>query len=222
MKRWLGFFILTTFLAAGGFAAGPGPQVVYFEQKVSINAESIPLSRLLQLWDQATGMHSTVPPDLANQTVSVNFSELPLSEAVRRIFEKIPLDYVFIEARGIIVTGRSQSPAAPAPPAASEASPVYEAAPSVSTQLLEKKPNPAPPAAPEPSPPVPTPFGPIPNSGQDTVIQLPPVWAPPSPPFFAPVQPAPPPPPANNQNDLFGPISIYRDSNVPPPGPLPK
>jgi len=207
MKRWLGSFILTTFLAAGAFAAGPGPQVVYFQQKISINAKNIPLSRLLQLWDEATGMHSTVPRNLANQTASVSFSEVPLNEAVRLIFEEIPLDYVFTAAQGIIVTGRSQPPAAPAP-AASEDPPVYERAPVVITQLPETRRNKPPSVAPEPPPPIPTPFGPIPNPGQNTVIALPPVWGPASPPFFAPVQPAQPPPTAYSQNDLFGPISI--------------
>src|SRR5262249_54574701 len=144
--------------------------------------------RLLQLWDEATGMHSTVPRGLANQTVSVDFSGLPLNEAVRRIFEKIPLDYVFIAARGIIVTGSSQSPATPALPAVSGAPPVHAAAPGVIKLLPAEKPDQTPFVEPEPLPPIPTPFGPVPNYGQNTVIQLPPVGGPPSPP----AAPAPP------------------------------
>src|SRR5438046_5877522 len=110
MKWWLESFILVTLLAAHAFAAGSETRVVYFQQKVSVDAKSIPLNRLLRLWDEATGMRSSVPRELASQTVTVKFSELPLEEAVRRIFERLPLDYVFIEARGIIVTG-SQVPA---------------------------------------------------------------------------------------------------------------
>jgi hypothetical protein len=220
MKRWLGSLILATLAAAGGFAAGPGPQVVYFEQKVSIDAKSVPLSRLLRLWDEATGMHSSAPRELANQTVTVNFSELPLTEAVRRIFEKLPLDYVFIEAQGIIVTGRSQAAAAPAAAETAEAPPGYEGTPRVIRLLPEKKPDQ--PALKPPPPPIPTPFGPIPNSGENTFIQLPPVMGPPSPPFFAPAQPPETPDaPVSSQNDLFRPLSIYQDPGVPPPAPPP-
>src|SRR6266581_2238080 len=113
-KKWLESVILAALLAAHTFAAGSEPQVVYFQQKVSVHARSIPLSRLLRLWDEATGMRSSVARELTSQTVTVNFSELPLGEAVRRICEKLSLDYVFIEGRGIIVTGRSKAPAASA------------------------------------------------------------------------------------------------------------
>jgi hypothetical protein len=247
MKWWLGSFILATLLAAHALAAGSEPRVVYFQQKVSVDAKSIPLSRLLRLWDQATGMRSSIPAELASQTVTVKFSELPLDEAVRQIFEELPLDYVFIEARGIVVTGRSQAPAAPA---AAAAPPVYEAAPEVANPLPQKKPN-AP--ALKPPPPIPTPFGPIPNTGENAVIQLPPVLGAPAPlPFFVPEppvgmipdsgenpvidlppvlgappplqffapEPAPPPiPPVNTQDDLFRPLSIYQDPKAPPPSP---
>ena len=248
MKWWLESFILATLLAAHAFGAGSAPRVVYSQQKVSVDAKSIPLSRLLPVWDEATGMRSTVPRELASQTVTVKFSELPLDEAVRRIFEKLPLDYVFIEARGIIVTGRSQAPAAP--PAA-EAPAVNKGAPEAANPLPRQKPN-APVLKPTPPPPIPTPFGPIPNTGENAVTQLPPVQgAPPPPKFFAPaapfaplpdsgenpvldlppVQGAPPPPffapepapepvpPVNTQNDLFRPLPIYRDPSGPPLSP---
>ena len=254
MKRWLESFILATLLAAHAFAAGSEPRVVYFQQKISVDAKSTPLSRLLRLWDEATGMRSSVPRELASQTVTVKFSELPLDEAVRRIFEKLPLDYVFIEARGIIVTG-SQVPAGRA---AAGARPPNEGAPEAANPLPRQKPN-APVLKPTPPPPIPTPFGPIPNTGEKPVPELPPVQgAPPAPPFFAPTvpfaplpdsgenpvlelppmygapspakffapAPAPPPvPPVNTQDDLFGPLPIYRAPNAPPlspPGPPPK
>jgi hypothetical protein len=253
--RWLGSFLLGTLFAAHAFAARPEPQVVYFQQKVSVDAKSVPLSRLLRLWDEATAMHSSVRRELASQIVTVKFSELPLDEAVRRIFEKRALDYVFIEDRGIIVTGRSQVPAAPT---AAEALPVYEGAPEVANPLLHKKPS-APVLKPPPPPPIPTPFGPVPNRGENAVIQLPPVQgappalpffapmppvglipdsgenpvielppvqgAPPAPAFFAPAPAPPPVPPVNTQDDLFRPLSIYRDPAAPPlspPVPPPK
>jgi hypothetical protein len=250
MKWWLESFILVTLLAAYTFAAGSEPQVVYFQQKVSVDAESIPLSRLLQLWDEATGMRSSVPPELGSQTVTVKFSELPLDEAVRRIFEKLPLDYVFIEAQGIIVTGRSQAPAAPA---AAEAPPVNAGAPEAANPLPEKETK-APALKPRPAP-TPTPFGPIPNkgetpvpelppvqgapppprffaptvpfaplpdSGQNPVLDLPPAYGAPPPQFFVPAPPPPPVPPVNTQDDLFRPLPIYRAPSAPPPSPPPK
>ena len=248
MKWWLASFILATLLAAHAFAGGSESQVVYFQQKVSVDAKSIPLSRLLRLWDEATGMRSSVSREVASQTVNVKFSELPLDEAVRRIFEKLPLDYVFIEARGIIVTGRSQAPGAPG---AAQAPLVNDSAPEAANPVPQKKPDA--PALKPPPPPIPTPFGPIPNRGENAVIQLPPVpGAPPPPKFFAPAAPfaplpdsgenpvldlppvlgAPPPPqffapepapqpvpPVNTQNDLFRPLPIYRDPSLPPSSP---
>jgi hypothetical protein len=239
MKRWLESFILATLLAAHASAAGSEPRVVYFQQKVSVDAKSTPLSRLLRLWDEATGMRSSVPSELASQTVTVKFSELPLDEAARRIFEKLPLDYVFIEARGIIVTGRSQVPAGRA---AAGARPPNEGAPDTANPSPQKKPN-APALKPSPPPPTPTPFGPIPNTGENPVLELPPVYGAPATPrffaptapfapspdngenpvlelppvygtpppkFFAPAPPPPPVPPVNTQDDLFRPLPIYR------------
>ena len=89
MKRWLGAFILATLPAAGSSAVAQEPKVVYSEQRVSVDAKNIPLNRFLQVWDNATGMHSSIPPQLANQPVTVNFFELPLDEAVRRIGSSI-------------------------------------------------------------------------------------------------------------------------------------
>jgi len=255
MKGWVEFFILAILLAAHAFASESEPRVVYFQQRVSIEAKSIPLSRLLRVWDEATGMRSSVPQDLASQTVTVNFSELPLDEAVRRTFEKLGLDYIFNEGRGIIVTGRSQEPAAPG---AAETPVVNQRAAEEANPLPQEKPNALALKPPTP-PPVPTPFGQIPGTGENAFIQLPPVLgAAPPPRFFAPAGPfaplpdngenpvldlppvlgAAPPPrfftpapgpqpvaPVYTQDELFRPLSIYRDPTVPPtspPGPPPK
>src|SRR4030095_6180075 len=92
MERWLGSLILAMIVAASSFAAGPRPQAVKFDQTVSIDVENITLGRLLQLWDQATGMQSSVPRELSTRTVSISFSGLNVNDAVQKIFEKLPLD----------------------------------------------------------------------------------------------------------------------------------
>ena len=66
------------------------------------------MSRLIRLLDQATGMKSKVPPELANRNISVKFSDLNLTDGVRKIFQGQPFDYLVVEGQGIIVTGASQ------------------------------------------------------------------------------------------------------------------
>ena len=89
-------------------AAGSGPDIRIIDNRVSIQAEGITLGRFLHLWDQATGMTSKVPPELANRNVSVRFTDLSFDDAVRKIFEGQPMDYVMVAGKGIIVTGTSQ------------------------------------------------------------------------------------------------------------------
>lgn len=109
MKKYLA--LLTLVLACGvtGLRAESGPDIRIIDNRVSIQAEAIPLSRLLRLLDQATGMTSKVPPELANRNVSVRFSNLSFDDAVDKIFEGQPLDYVLVAGKGIIVTGTSQT-----------------------------------------------------------------------------------------------------------------
>jgi hypothetical protein len=102
----IGFIFLG--LTLSGMAAGSGPDIRIVDNRVSIQAEAIPLGRFLHLWDQATGMTSKVPPELANRNVSVRFTDLNFDDAVRKIFEGQPVDYVVVGGRGIIVTGTSQ------------------------------------------------------------------------------------------------------------------
>jgi hypothetical protein len=108
MKKVLagGFIFLA--LTLSGTAAGSGPDIRIIDNKVSIQAEAVPLGRFLRLWDQATGMTSKVPPELANRNVNVRFTDLNFDDAVRKIFEGQPVDYVLVAGRGIIVTGTSQ------------------------------------------------------------------------------------------------------------------
>jgi hypothetical protein len=109
MKTFLALALISLLFTLNGVAAGAGPEIRIIDNKVSIQAEAIPLSRLLRLFDQATGLTSKVPPELANRNVSVRFSNVTFDEAIRKIFEGQPLDYVFVEGRGIIVTGNSQT-----------------------------------------------------------------------------------------------------------------
>src|SRR2546422_11431619 len=102
MKRCLGSIILAILAVVSGVSAGVRLQEVTFDQNVSIvsiNVEGITIGRLLRLWDQATGMQSSISPELADRTVSANISRLGVNAAVRKIFEKLPFDYVFIEGQ---------------------------------------------------------------------------------------------------------------------------
>jgi hypothetical protein len=108
MRKWLLSGIFCGLLAAPAFAA-KGPEIELVDNKLSIDAETVPLSRLLRLLDMATGLKSKVPPELANRNISVKFSGLDLTEGVRKIFQGQPVDYAFIEGQGVIVTAPSQN-----------------------------------------------------------------------------------------------------------------
>src|SRR5215475_1080515 len=116
MKRW--FFnltILASILTGQAFAAG-GPQVVNRDGKISISADHIALGSLLTLWDKATGMKSTAPPELADRKLSVHFTGLSENDAVRAIFLGQPFEYAFVQGQGIVVTSPSSSSVAEAQP----------------------------------------------------------------------------------------------------------
>ena len=196
------------------------PQVVNIDQKLSVNVENITLARLLRLWDQATGTHSSVPREFANQMVSVRFSGLPIEEAVRKIFQDLPFDYVFVNGQGIRVTGPSQKAAAVN--AAESVASTEDQNNSVglvdvnTVQRMKPEAGTRSPAevfanTPPPTPAIPTPFGPTPvPNGHITQLPAVPGQAPP-PPFFE-AMPIPPPPAgaANGpaENNLWAPISI--------------
>jgi hypothetical protein len=219
--------------------AQTAPQVVNIDQKLTVNVENITLGRLLRLWDQATGTHSSVPPELANRIVSVRFSKLPLEEAVQKIFQDLPFDYVFVRGQGIMITGLSQKHVPPQPAVVQSAPPINNVnvnavqrmkpeARTPSPAEIVNSPSPAEIVNRTPPPPqiVPTPFGPIEVSPEGSqIMQLPPVDQGPAPPFFGQVGPPTPPAGAPNgpgQNSLFGPISIYPNTaQLPPLGPPP-
>ena len=217
--------LLTAFLGLFLTAAAQGPQVVKVDNRISVQADNISLGFLLQLWDKATGMHSTVPPNLAERKLSVHFNNLNVTDAVQKIFEKQPLNYAVIGNQGIVVTGVETAAAPEAAPAYNN-EPVSEQPQPVTRQpdLQQARQKPTPTAP----PPVETPFGPSPTpSGFQPMLQLPPVLgAPPQPTFFG-VQPLPVPPAgaANGptMNQLFGaPTPVYQSPALPIPGPAPE
>jgi hypothetical protein len=108
MKQWIAAIVLAGLLTTQVSGAPKGPDIRVIDDKVSIDAESVPLGNLLRLFDKATGLTSKVPPELANRNVSVKFTDLSFDDAVRKIFEGQPLDYVVIGGQGIIVTALSQ------------------------------------------------------------------------------------------------------------------
>jgi len=108
MRKWLLSGIFCGLLAAPAFAA-KGPEIELVNNKLSVDAETVPLARLLRLLDMATGLKSKVPPELANRNISVKFSGLDLTEGVRKIFQGQPVDYAFIEGQGVIVTAAAQN-----------------------------------------------------------------------------------------------------------------
>jgi hypothetical protein len=216
--------LLTALLGLFLTAAAQGPEVVKVDNRISVQADNISLGFLLQLWDKATGMRSTVPPNLADRKLSVHFTNLNVTDAVQKIFEKQPLNYVVIDNRGIVVTG-VETAAAPETPAYDN-EPVSEEPQQVTGQpdLQQARQKPSPTAP----PPVETPFGPSPTpTGFQPMLQLPPVLgAPPQPTFFG-VQPLPVPPagapngPTTNQ--LFGaPTPVYQSPALPIPAPAPE
>src|SRR5437879_11531799 len=122
MKCWLVAFLIVFAVASTALAA-KGPEINLIDNRLSINADSISLGRLLRLLDLATGMQSKVPPELANRNISVRFSGLTLEDGVRKIFQGQPFDYVVLEGRGVIVTSASQT----TPAVGAESAPLYNA-----------------------------------------------------------------------------------------------
>src|SRR5215813_9262966 len=123
MKYWLVAGCLSLCFATVSSGAPKGPEVDLVDNKLSVNADNISLGRLLRLVDLATGIQSKVPPDLANRNVSVKFSDLPVEDGVRKIFQGQPFDYVVVQGQGVIVTAASQTTGAPESGTASNAPP---------------------------------------------------------------------------------------------------
>jgi len=119
MHRIIKISCAVALLASAAFAADKGPEIQNIDGKITMQAESVPLARLLRLLDSATGMSSRVPPELANRNVSVRFSGLSFDAAVRKLFEGQPLDYIVISGKGIMVTAVAQATASGTSPSPS-------------------------------------------------------------------------------------------------------
>src|SRR5215831_5151087 len=107
MNRWITCLMLGAAFLTPAVVLAKGPEVDLVDNKLSINADTVSLGRLLTLLDLATGMKSKVPAELANRSVSVRFSDLTLTDGVRKIFQGLPLDYIVIEGQGVVVTAAS-------------------------------------------------------------------------------------------------------------------
>jgi len=86
----------------------PGPEIEVVDGKISMSALSVPLSRVISMVDRAVGLQSKVAPEVASRSISVRFKELPLKDAVQKIFEGQPFNYSLIEGKGIQVIGLAQ------------------------------------------------------------------------------------------------------------------
>jgi hypothetical protein len=216
MKPWLRILIMVSFLGAGGFAAAQEPEVLNVDQKISVRVENVTLGRFLELWDQATGMQSTVPPALADQKLSIRFTGLSLNDALRRIFDGQPFGYFLADGRLIVsAISQSDSLAEPMPVDNDNGTEAVEPQVLPTPASLQAVPSRQKPTV------MPTPFGPllIPPGSQQPFIQLPPVpGAASAPPFFAPSLPTTPPAGAPNgppENNLFGPLPIFQNPSLP-------
>jgi len=216
--KWLfsTLIILAAVILPGQAFAASGPQVVNRDGRISISADHITLGFLLSLWDKATGMKSTAPPELADRKLSFHFTGLSEDEAVRAMFLGQPFGYTFVQGQGIVVTsplvieGQPKPPPVVAPPDVG----AIQAVPEMQNPEMQRmKPQYA---APEQSVTVtPSPFGPImtPAGSQPPLVQLPPVpGAPLPPPFFRPDVPTTTPtgaPYGPGHDMLFAPLSVH-------------
>jgi len=128
------------------------PEVRVSDGKVSITAMSIPIGRLLDLLDKAVGMKSQIKPELTNRVVSVRFTNLELKDAVHKIFEGQPLNYLLIEGKGIRVVDTAVGGGTTSIASAPSSSPFPDSQPIVATQPIPignpQQPVPAPPSQP--------------------------------------------------------------------------
>jgi len=216
-RRFFILIVLATIilLLPGAAFAAQGYQVVNVDGKISISADNITLGRLLSLWDKATGMQSTAPPELAGRALSVHFTGLGEDDAVQAMFLGQPFGYAFVQGQGIVVTSLpavssvAEVPLGPPPVAVPPDMGAIPAVPEMQNPQIERmKPGYAVPE--QPVTVTPSPFGPIvtPAGSEPPVVQLPPVPnAPPPPPFFRPDVPSGA-PNTTAHDMLFAPLSV--------------
>ena len=94
-------------LLQGVAYAADEPKIEVVDGKISMSAQAVSLGRLMGMFDKAMGLKSDVKPEFANQNISVQFSNLGFNDAVKKIFQGQPFNYIVIEGKGIKVTDRS-------------------------------------------------------------------------------------------------------------------
>jgi hypothetical protein len=113
--------LLLAFLWHGQSVAAPeGVEIKLENNRLSVTANQVGLGRLLRLIGNVTGYEPSVPERLAQRPVSVRCTDLAVNEAIKKIFEGLPIDYVLTPGK-LIVTGVSQpftEPVGPPPTAA--------------------------------------------------------------------------------------------------------
>jgi len=107
MKRLLALTLVLVFAHNGWASDSDRLEITVIDGRVSMHAEAVPLGRLLGLLDRVAGTNSTVPDQLTHRNVSVQFSDLALDRAVKKIFEGLPIDYLVLENTRIVVTAVS-------------------------------------------------------------------------------------------------------------------
>jgi hypothetical protein len=85
-----------------------GPEIEVVDGKITMSALGVPLGRIVTMMDRAMGFQSKVAPEAANRSVSVRIKDLPVKDAVMKILEGQPVNYMLIEGKGLYVTGLSQ------------------------------------------------------------------------------------------------------------------
>lgn len=116
--------LLVIFLSSVAVLSAQGSLVIdAADGLVSVQADRVGLGTLLRELDGVAGTTSTVPAALQYQPVSVWFSDLPVRQGVKKIFEGLSLDYAVLEGSRIVVLDTSSGADAPvanalgAPPA---------------------------------------------------------------------------------------------------------
>lgn len=127
------FRILIGLSLLQGTAFAQSPEIQVVDGKVTMSALAVPLGQLLTLLDRATGLKSEVlKPELANRNISVRFTKLELNDAVAKIFEGQPLNYMMIAGKGIRVFDLAQGA-----PGTSSPTPSFQDAPVITNQPLQ-------------------------------------------------------------------------------------
>jgi hypothetical protein len=133
--------LLGLVLLQGAAYAADEPKIEVIDGKISITAQAVPLGRFLSLFDKAMGLKSEVKPGLENRNVSVQFSGLSFNDAVRKIFQGQPFNYVVIQGKGIRVTDVAQAGGADSgpPPFSTSSQPISSP---VNNTIQPLQPNP--------------------------------------------------------------------------------